>query len=124
MVNQMEEGYYSKDGELNIDGNAEMKGKFEMLAAGTAAGLSANQTQFDWGKGKAFVDGSFATFVCPGWMLGTIKGQLESAGGGADSGWDLADVFPGGASNWGGKPSTRCPRPPNTPQKPQNWPPG
>jgi cellobiose transport system substrate-binding protein len=102
MVNQMEEGYYSKNGKLNIDGNAEMKGKFEMLAAGTAAGLSANQTQFDWGKGKAFVDGSFATFVCPGWMLGTIKGQLESAGGGADSGWDFADVFPGGASNWGG----------------------
>ncbi|SEQ75244.1 extracellular solute-binding protein [Arthrobacter sp. OV608] len=102
MVNQMEEGYYTKDGKLNVDGNAEMKAKFELLAAGTAAGLSANQTQFDWGTGKAFTDGSFATFVCPGWMLGTIKGQLESAGGGADSGWDFADVFPGGASNWGG----------------------
>ena len=102
MVNQMEEGYYTKGGELNVDGNAEMKRKFEMLAAGTAAGLSANQTQWDWGNGKAFVDGSFATFVCPGWMLGTIKGQLESAGGGVGSGWDFADVFPGGASNWGG----------------------
>lgn len=102
MVNQMEEGYYTKDGELNVDGNSEMKAKFEMLAAGTASGLSANQTQWDWGNGKAFVDGSFATFVCPGWMLGTIKGQLESAGGGTESGWDFADVFPGGASNWGG----------------------
>jgi cellobiose transport system substrate-binding protein len=102
MVNQMEEGYYTKDGELNIEGNPEMKDKFDMLAAGTAAGLSANQTQWDWGNGKAFVDGSFATFVCPGWMLGTIKGQLESAGGGTESGWDFADVFPGGASNWGG----------------------
>ncbi|HEX7201557.1 extracellular solute-binding protein [Arthrobacter sp. Cr_A7] len=102
MVNQMEEGYYTKDGDLNVDGNAEMKDKFELLAAGTAAGLSANQTQWDWGNGKAFTDGSFATFVCPGWMLGTIKGQLESAGGGTDSGWDFADVFPGGASNWGG----------------------
>jgi len=102
MVNQMKEGYYTKDGELNIDGNNEMQDKFKMLAAGTADGLSANQTQWDWGNGKAFTDGSFATFVCPGWMLGTIKGQLESAGGGADSGWDFADVFPGGASNWGG----------------------
>lgn len=102
MVNQMEEGYYTRDGELNIEGNSEMKAKFDMLAAGTAAGLSANQTQWDWGNGKAFTDGSFATFVCPGWMLGTIKGQLESAGGGTDSGWDFADVFPGGASNWGG----------------------
>lgn len=45
MVNQMEEGYYTKDGKLNIEGNPQMKEKFEMLAAGTAAGLSANQTQ-------------------------------------------------------------------------------
>ncbi|VXC46783.1 Putative extracellular sugar-binding protein [Arthrobacter sp. 9V] len=102
MVNQMDEGYYTKDGKLNVEGNKEMRAKFDMLAAGTADGLSANQTQFDWGNGKAFVDGSFATHVCPAWMLGTIKGQLESAGGGAASGWDVADVFPGGASNWGG----------------------
>jgi cellobiose transport system substrate-binding protein len=102
MVNQMDEGYYTKDGKLNVEGNKEMRAKFDMLAAGTADGLSSNQTQFDWGNGKAFVDGSFATHVCPAWMLGTIKGQLESAGGGAASGWDVADVFPGGASNWGG----------------------
>ncbi|MFK0041295.1 ABC transporter substrate-binding protein [Paenarthrobacter sp. NPDC090517] len=102
MVNQMDEGYYTKDGKLNIEDNKEMRAKFDMLAAGTADGLSSNQTQFDWGNGKAFVDGSFATHVCPAWMLGTIKGQLESAGGGAASGWDVADVFPGGASNWGG----------------------
>ncbi|WP_309074650.1 extracellular solute-binding protein [Paenarthrobacter sp.] len=102
MVNQMDEGYYTKDGKLNVEGNKDMRAKFDMLAAGTAGGLSSNQTQFDWGNGKAFVDGSFATHVCPAWMLGTIKGQLESAGGGAASGWDVADVFPGGASNWGG----------------------
>ncbi|MET1053076.1 MAG: extracellular solute-binding protein, partial [Mycetocola sp.] len=68
----------------------------------TTSGLSANQTAWDWGKGKAFVDGSFATFVCPGWMLGTITEKLESGGGDASTGWDFADVFPGGASNWGG----------------------
>ncbi|MBG6216959.1 cellobiose transport system substrate-binding protein [Arthrobacter sp. CAN_A6] len=102
MVNQLDEGYYTADGELNVDGNEELRSQFDLLAAGTLDGLSSNQTQFDWGNGQAFVDGSFATFVCPGWMLGTIKGQLESAGGGTDSGWDFADVFPGGASNWGG----------------------
>lgn len=102
MVNQLEEGYYTADGELNVEGNEELRERFDLLAAGTLDGLSANQTQFDWGNGQAFVDGSFATFVCPGWMLGTIEGQLESAGGGEDSGWDFADVFPGGASNWGG----------------------
>lgn len=102
MVNQLEEGYYTADGELNVAGNEELRERFDLLAAGTLDGLSANQTQFDWGNGQAFVDGSFATFVCPGWMLGTIEGQLESAGGGEGSGWDFADVFPGGASNWGG----------------------
>jgi cellobiose transport system substrate-binding protein len=35
-------------------------------------------------------------------MLGVVKGQVESAGGDATSGWDFADVFPGGAANWGG----------------------
>lgn len=102
MVNQQDEGYYTADGELNIEDNAALKSQFDLLAAGTLDGLSANQTQWDWGKGKAFLDGSFATFVCPGWMLGTIQGSIESAGGGTDSGWDFADVFPGGASNWGG----------------------
>ena len=102
MVNQMEEGYYTKDGELNIEDNAAMKEQFMQLAAGTEAGLSANEKKWDWGKGRSFTDGSFATFVCPGWMLGTIQEQLESAGSGEDSGWDFADVFPGGASNWGG----------------------
>ena len=102
MVNQMEEGYYTADGALNIEDNAAMKEQFMQLAAGTEAGLSGNEKKWDWGKGRAFTDGSFATFVCPGWMLGTIQEQLESAGGSEDSGWDFADVFPGGASNWGG----------------------
>lgn len=102
MVNQMDEGYYTADGELNVEGNDAMKKKFSQLADATSDGLSGNQTEWDWGKGQAFLDGSFATFVCPGWMLGTIQGSIESAGGGTDSGWDFADVFPGGASNWGG----------------------
>ena len=72
------------------------------LAGGAAAGLSANQTQWDWGKGKAFTDGTFATFVCPGWMLGVVQGQVKAGGGDATTGWDFANVFPGGAANWGG----------------------
>ncbi|MGK3709339.1 ABC transporter substrate-binding protein [Arthrobacter sp. IK3] len=102
MVNQMEEGYYTKDGELNVDGNEAMISRFEQLSTAIGDGLSSNQKEWDWANGKAFLDGSFATMVCPGWMLGTIQGKVESAGGGMDSGWDFADVFPGGASNWGG----------------------
>ncbi|CEA08035.1 putative arabinose-binding protein precursor [Arthrobacter saudimassiliensis] len=102
MVNQMDEGYYTKDGELNIEGNEDMTARFEQLAGAIDDGLSSNQKEWDWANGQAFLDGSFATMVCPGWMLGNIQGKVESAGGGTDSGWDFADVFPGGASNWGG----------------------
>ncbi|MGO3232307.1 MAG: ABC transporter substrate-binding protein [Microbacterium sp.] len=102
MVNQLDEGYYTSDGELNVEGNAELKERFELLGAATEGGQSAAQAAWDWNGGKSFVDGTFATFVCPGWMLGTIAGQLEAGGGDASTGWDFADVFPGGAANWGG----------------------
>lgn len=102
MVNQQAEGYYTKGGDLNVENNAALKKLWGLLADGAASGLSSNQSQWDWGGGKAFVDGSFATFVCPGWMLGVVKGQVEAAGGDSSSGWDFADVFPGGAANWGG----------------------
>lgn len=102
MVNQLDEGYYKKDGSLNIDGNAELSNRWKMLADATEAGLSSGQTQWDWGKGQAFLDGSFATMPCPGWMLGNVKGQVEGAGGDVTSGWDFAGVFPGGPANWGG----------------------
>lgn len=102
MVNQLDEGYYTADGELNVEGNAELKERFELLGAATEGGQSAAQTAWDWNGGKSFVDGTFATFVCPGWMLGVVQGQVEAGGGDASTGWDFADVFPGGAANWGG----------------------
>ncbi len=102
MVNQQPEGYYTKDGKLNVENNADLQALWSKLGAGAAAGLSANQTQWDWGKGKAFTDGTFATFVCPGWMLGVVQGQVKAGGGDASTGWDFANVFPGGAANWGG----------------------
>ena len=102
MVNQLDEGYYTADGELNVEGNAELKARFDLLGAATEDGLSAAQSAWDWNGGKSFVDGTFATFVCPGWMLGVVQGQIEAGGGDASTGWDFADVFPGGAGNWGG----------------------
>jgi cellobiose transport system substrate-binding protein len=102
MVNQLPEGYYSSDGELNVDGNAELKERFELLGAAVGEGQSAAQAAWDWNGGKSFVDGTFATFVCPGWMLGVVQGNTEAGGGDATTGWDFANVFPGGAANWGG----------------------
>ncbi len=102
MVNQQPEGYYTKDGKLNVEGNADLEALWGKVADGAEAGLSDAQTAWDWGGGKAFTDGSFATFVCPAWMLGNVQGGTESAGGDASTGWDFADVFPGGSANWGG----------------------
>ncbi|MBT2484451.1 MULTISPECIES: ABC transporter substrate-binding protein [unclassified Microbacterium] len=102
MVNQLEEGYYTADGELNVDGNKELMERFELLGAATEGGQSAAQKAWDWNGGKSFVDSSFATFVCPGWMLGIVQGQVETGGGDASTGWDFADVFPNGPTNWGG----------------------
>jgi len=102
IVNQLPEGYYTSDGELNVEDNAELKENFDLLAGAVGDGLSAAQAAWDWNGGKSFVDGTFATFVCPGWMLGVVQGQVETGGGDASTGWDFADVFPGGAANWGG----------------------
>lgn len=101
-VNQQDEGYYKKDGSLNVEDNSKLKDFWMQLGDAQKAGLSANQAQWDWGKGKAFTDGTFAVFMCPGWMLGVVKGQVEAGGGDATTGWDFADVFPGGYANWGG----------------------
>jgi cellobiose transport system substrate-binding protein len=102
MVNQLAEGYYTADGELNVEDNAELQERFALLADAVEGGQSAAQTPWDWNGGKSFVDGTFAAFVCPGWMLGVVQGQVEAGGGDAATGWDFADVFPGGAGNWGG----------------------
>ena len=102
MVNQQDEGYYTADGELNVEGNSDLESLWTQLSDATASGQSANQTAFDWGKGKAFLDGTFATMVCPGWMLGVVKEKIEAAGGDTSTGWDFANVFPGGEANWGG----------------------
>jgi cellobiose transport system substrate-binding protein len=102
MVNQLTEGYYTTDGDVNVENNAQLKERFDLLAAATTGGQSAAQAAWDWNGGKSFVDGTFATFVCPGWMLGVVRGQVEAGGGDTATGWDFADVFPGGAANWGG----------------------
>lgn len=102
MVNQLDEGYYAADGTVNVADNAELKARWDILADGAASGLSAAAAQWDWNGGKSFTDQTFATFVCPGWMLGVVQGNTEAGGGDATTGWDFADVFPGGAANWGG----------------------
>jgi cellobiose transport system substrate-binding protein len=96
-VNQQAEGYYKKDGvTLNIKDNAALKAQMDLIVANTniGAGLPG------WGVADQAKNDEFAVYVCPSWMLGVVSGYYDA--GTTGSGWDFADVLPGGAANWGG----------------------
>ncbi|CAN5166531.1 extracellular solute-binding protein [soil metagenome] len=96
-VNQLDEGYYKKDGTtLNIEDNQAMKDQLNLIVENSkeGAGLPA------WGVGDQAKQDLFATYICPSWMLGVVSGYYDA--GTTDTGWDFADVMPGGSANWGG----------------------
>lgn len=96
-VNQLDEGYYKKDGTtLNIEDNSAMKKQLSLIVdnAKLGAGLPA------WGVGDQAKQDLFATYICPSWMLGVVSGYYDA--GTTGTGWDFADVMPGGSANWGG----------------------
>jgi cellobiose transport system substrate-binding protein len=76
------------------DGSAASK-VFQMLTAHTDQSAHLAQWTDDWTK--AFAGDKFATVMCPAWMTQIIAGNAPD-----QTNWDIADVLPGGASNWGG----------------------
>ncbi len=98
-VNQQKEGYYKKDGEtLNVKGNDVLKEQFDKIVEAENDGLGANLP--GWEVGPEAKAGDFAVYMCRSWMLGIVQGYYDE--GTTDSGWDFANVLPGGAANWGG----------------------
>jgi cellobiose transport system substrate-binding protein len=98
-VNQQEEGYYKKDGKtLNIEGNDVLKDQLAMIVDAENDGLGAGLP--GWDVGPEAKEDKYATYMCPSWMLGIVQGYYDA--GTTDSGWDFADVLPGGSANWGG----------------------
>lgn len=100
VVNQMDAAYENpSDGTAkDLASNTEIKDAYDMvLKASVDDNLSAHLNQWtdDWNA--AFQNDGFATMLCPGWMLGIIEGNAAGV-----TGWDIADVFPGGGGNWGG----------------------
>lgn len=94
-VNQLPEGYYKSDGSLNVD-QPEIKEFLSTLVEQSQAGVAGKINAWDWNNED--FHGNFAVQICPGWMLGSISEAVQSG----DDVWDFADVFPGGATNWGG----------------------
>ncbi len=98
MINQVEVPYQEPSGEIIATTNPQIRELYDaLLTASVDDGLSAGLGQWsaDWNDG--FQQSSFATMLCPGWMLGVVEGAADGV-----EGWDVANVFPGGAGNWGG----------------------
>ena len=77
--------------------NPEVKEVYDDRSRRPAPTLSAHLGQWSDDWTASFQNDGFATMLCPGWMLGVISGNAEGV-----TGWDVADVFPGGGGNWGG----------------------
>lgn len=98
MINQVENAYEDEDGTIIAASNPEVKDIYDAVTtASVTDNLSAHLSQWtdDWTA--SFQNDGFATMLAPGWMLGVIEGNSAGV-----TGWDIADVFPGGAGNWGG----------------------
>ncbi len=96
MINQVEYAYEEADGTVIATENPEVKQIFtDVLTASSSLSAHLGQWSDDWFAGLS--NGAFATMLCPGWMLGVISGNAPDV-----TGWDVANVFPGGGGNWGG----------------------
>lgn len=99
MINQITDAYENPaDNKITAKDSAQVKDIYtKVLTAATTNNLSAHLGQWSDDWAAAFQNNGFATMLAPGWMLGVIEGNAKGV-----SGWDVADVFPGGAGNWGG----------------------
>lgn len=96
MVRQLDVGYTAPGGSLTDDGDR--RARWDLLGAAVADGLSANEEAWDWDSGRSLVDGTFAVTPCSPSMLSVLADATTTAGGGPDTGWDVADAFPGGGA--------------------------
>ncbi|WP_108718398.1 ABC transporter substrate-binding protein [Miniimonas sp. S16] len=98
MVNQLTNAYEESDGTpKDLATNQPIIDLWTQVTQASADGLSAGLEQWSADWDAAFQKDGFATMLCPAWMTGPIE---ERAGG--VTGWNVADVFPGGGGNWGG----------------------
>ncbi|MBC7724568.1 MAG: carbohydrate ABC transporter substrate-binding protein [Burkholderiaceae bacterium] len=96
ILNQDPETLESTDGTVIATTNPVVETAYtDVLDAGSTLSAHLSQWSDDWAAG--FANGAFATMLCPGWMLGVIEGNAPEV-----TGWDIANVFPGGGGNWGG----------------------
>jgi cellobiose transport system substrate-binding protein len=98
MISQAGTQYYGAAARLALPGNPAVKHAWNSAVTAARDGLSARLTPLTsaWDAGVTRL--SFATAVCPAWLLSSIQRLSGSHGTGT---WAVASV-PGGTGNWGG----------------------
>ncbi|RYJ23677.1 putative sugar binding secreted protein [Streptomyces sp. L-9-10] len=97
MIYGDEKQFYDKDGTLIYQDNPAVKDAWALASDAAKSGLTAKLRQFQPGWDPGLANGTFASAVCPAWMLAHIS---EKAGPANKGKWDVAKA-PKGA-NWGG----------------------
>lgn len=98
MVSQAAGQYYRGGARLAVAGNAAVRHAWQAAAGAAADHLSARLTPLSSGWDTGVTRVSFATAVCPAWMLRDIQ-QLSGPRGSRT--WAVIPV-PGGTGDWGG----------------------
>ncbi|MDO4260144.1 MAG: extracellular solute-binding protein [Actinomycetaceae bacterium] len=97
MISQMPNAFEKSDGTvIPLKDNAEIKKVYDSIVANLDKSAKLQSWSEDW-TASFQGDPKFATIACPSWMAGYIEEQATGV-----KGWDIAPVFPGGASNSGG----------------------
>ena len=98
MAAQAKEQYYSQTGGLAVAANPAIRQAWDTAVQAAKDGLSAGLTPQSAAWDRGVTRGSFATVMCPAWLLhqiATLGGPLGSGG------WNVTTA-PGGAGNSGG----------------------
>ncbi|RDG35981.1 ABC transporter substrate-binding protein, partial [Streptomyces corynorhini] len=97
MIYGSEKQFYDEDGKLIYQDNPVVKDAWNLAVSAAKADLTAKLPQFQTGWDPGLAQSTFASTVCPAWMLAHIS---EKAGPANKGKWDVARA-PKGA-NWGG----------------------
>jgi cellobiose transport system substrate-binding protein len=98
IAGQAKEQYYSQSGSLVVSSNPVIKTAWDTAVQAASEGLSAKLGPQSAAWNRGVTRGSFATVICPAWMLHQITDLSGPLGAGQ---WNVA-AAPGGAGNSGG----------------------
>jgi cellobiose transport system substrate-binding protein len=96
-TNQLEEKYYSPDGDTVYAENPGVREAFDLALRAHRTGISAGMPAFSNGWSTGMSRDAYAVMPAPSWMLRVIEGTAPELAGN----WRIA-AAPGVAGNWGG----------------------